>query len=194
LPKWFEVHTYGGDILADLRATDATLSAKGLSQPITLGETYYNDPSAAAAVKTFVATSSRRLGEVLEWPIARGSVCRDFSVPPPYKADAYIMNLTGSPPSNRIAVTVGPRRTLLLKTPHGEQVTALEAGEYTFAVTDMSRIEDVHISGPGVNVATGRRFRGNKTWTLRLQPGTYRYGSDRPNSHLNGAFVVLTAG
>jgi hypothetical protein len=28
LPRWFEVHTYSRDILDDLRATDATLSAK----------------------------------------------------------------------------------------------------------------------------------------------------------------------
>jgi hypothetical protein len=194
LPRWFEVHTYSGHILDDLRATDATLSAKGMSQPITLGETFYNDPSAAAAVKAFVTSSSRRLDEVLEWPIRRGSLCHDFSVAPPYKADAFIRALTGSPPSNQIAVIVGPDRTLSLKTPYGERVTALEAGDYTFAVSDVSRTDDVHITGLGVNVATGVRFRGNKTWTLRLKPGTYRYRSDRRKSHLNGAFIVLTVG
>ncbi len=194
LPRWFEVHTYSGTVLEDLRATDATLSSKGLSQPITLGETYYDDPAAAAAVKTFVATSSRRLDEVIEWPLSRGSACHDFSVTPPYKADRFITALTGSPPPNAITATVGPDRTLYLKTAYGELVTALEAGDYTLTVADVSRTANLHLSGPGVNVATGVRFRGTKTWTLRLRPGTYRFRSDRWKSRLKGAFVVLAAG
>jgi hypothetical protein len=194
LPTWFEVHTYSTDVLADLRATDATLTAKGLSQPITLGETYYNDRLAASGVVTFVRTSSRRLDEALSWPLRRGSSCRDISVPPPYKAKAFITALTGSPPPQAVTVTVGPSRTLTLTTPYGQPVTALEAGDYSFRVTDQSKSNNVHITGPGVTVATGRRFRGHKTWTLRLRPGTYRYRSDRQKSHLRGAFTVLAAG
>lgn len=194
LPSWFEVHTYSTNVLDDLRATDATLSAKGVSQPITLGETFYNDPLAAAAVKAFATTSSRRLDEVLEWPLARGSNCENFSVSPPYQADALITALTASPPSNRIAVTVGPRHTLSLKTSYGGRVTALEASKYTFSITDASRVDDFHLTGPSVNVATGLRFRGDRTWTLRLKPGTYHYRSDRRRSHLSGAFIVLMAG
>lgn len=194
LPSWFEVHVYSTDVLADLRATDATLTAKGLSQPITLGETYYNDSSAASAAKTFITTSSRRLDEVSAWPLQRGSICQNWSVQAPYKADAFITALTGSPPLHRVTVTVGPRHTLALQTPYGQPVTALEAGTYTFAITDRSRTDNVHITGPKVNVRTGRRFRGNKAWSVRLRSGTYRYRSDRPNSHLKGTFVVLTAG
>jgi hypothetical protein len=194
LPTWFEVHTYSTDVLGDLRATDATLTAKGLSQPITLGETYYDDPLAASAVETSVTTSSRRIDEALTWPLARGSSCQAISVPPPYKADAFITALTGSPPPHGVAVTVGPGRTLALTTPYGQRLTALEAGKYSFAVADRSRTDNFRIIGPGVNVATGRRFRGHKTWTLRLKPGTYRYRSDRQKSHLHGAFTVLATG
>jgi len=194
LPTWFEVHAYSTDVLADLRATDATLSGKGLSQPITLGETYYDDPSAASAVATFVNTSSRHLDEALAWPLARGSSCQAISVPPPYKADAFITALTGSPPPHGVAVTVGPGRTLTLTTPYGQPVTALEGGVYSFTVVDRSKTDNVHITGPGVDVATGQRFRGHKTWMLRLRPGTYRYRSDRSKSHLKGAFSVLAAG
>ena len=194
LPTWFEVHTYSTDVLADLRATDATLTAKGLSQPITLGETYYDDPSAAASVKAFIAGSSRHLDELLDWPLQRNSPCQAFSVPPPYNSNAFITALTGSPPSRRIAVTVGPNRTLALTTPYGQHVTALEAGGYTFAVTDQSRTDDIHITGPRLDIATRLRFRGTRTWKLRLRPGTYHYRSDRPKSHLKGTFVVLTAG
>jgi hypothetical protein len=194
LPTWFEVHSYSADVLDDLRATDATLTAKGLSQPITLGETYYDDPSAASAVATFAATSSRPLDEVLAWPLQRGSTCQNWSVSAPYKADAFITALTGSSPPNQIAVTLGPGRTLALHTPYGQPVIALETGTYSFAVADRSRADNFHITGPAVNRATGRRFRGNRTWTLRLKPGTYRYRSDRPNSHLKGSFAVLRAG
>jgi hypothetical protein len=194
LPTWFEVHAYSTHVLADLRATDATLTAKGLSQPIALGETYYDDPSAASAVATFVDTSSRRLDEALTWPLARGSSCLNISVPPPYKANAFIKALTGSPPPHTVAVVVGPGRDLMLTTPYGQPLTALEAGTYSFAVTDQSTSDNIHITGPGVTVATGQRFRGHKTWTLRLKPGTYRYRSDRQKSHLHGAFTVLAAG
>jgi hypothetical protein len=194
LPTWFEVHTYSTHVLADLRATSRTLAAKGLSQPITLGETYYGDPSAASAVATFVGTSYRHLDEALTWPLARGSSCKTISVPPPYQADAFITALTGSLPPQTVTVTVGPGRTLALTTPYGQRVTALEAGDYSVAITDRSKSDNIHITGPGVTVATGRRFRGHKTWTLRLRPGTYAYRSDREESHLRGTFTVLAAG
>ena len=194
LPTWFEVHTYTTDILDDLQATDATLTAKGLTQPITLGETYYDDPSAASAVEAFVQTSSRPLDEVMSWPLARGSSCQNWSVPPPYKADAFIKALTGAEPPNVISVKVGPGRTLSLTTPYGQRVTALEAGEYSFAVSDQSKTDDFRLSGPGIHIATGTRFRGTKRWTLPLKRGTYRYLSDRRQSHLAGKFVVLPAG
>lgn len=194
LPTWFEVHIYGPDSLGDLRAIDATLSAKDLSQPIAVGETYYDDPSAASAVETFVTTSPRPLEEVSAWPLARGSTCQNWSVSPPYKADAFITALTGNPPPHNIVVTLGPGHTLSLETPYGQPVTALEAGRYSFAIADRSRSDNFHIIGPAVNRTTGRRFRGDKTWTLRLKPGTYRYRSDRPNSHLKGGFAALRAG
>ena len=136
LPSWFEVHTYSTDILDDLRATDATLTAKGLSQPITLGETFYNDPSASAAVKAFATASVTPARRGTRVATRSRQPRPEFLVAPPYKADAFITALTGSPPSHTLAVAVGPRRTLSLKTPSGEPVTALEAGQYTFSVTD----------------------------------------------------------
>ena len=72
LPIWFQLHLYSGTLLEDLRATDVTLTAKGFTQPITIGETNYNDPEAAKAVKDFNSLSSRRLTEVIEWPLKEG--------------------------------------------------------------------------------------------------------------------------
>ena len=45
-------------------------------------------------------------------------------------------------------------------------------------VSDRSAKANLHVTGPGVNRRTGRAFMGRVTWTLRLQPGTYRFGSD----------------
>ena len=68
----------------------------------------------------------------------------------------------------------------------------LEAGLPKISYT---RADNFHITGrPGVDVATGRRFRGNKTWMLRLRPGTYRYRSDQSRSHMKGTLSVLAAG
>src|SRR5262249_14589851 len=118
LPTWFETHIYSPDPLGDLRAIDATLNAEGLSQPITVNETYYNGPSAASAVETFDTTSSRQLEEVSAWPLRSGDPSNCF-VPPPYEASAFITALTGSPPSHAITVTVGPGRRLALTSPYG---------------------------------------------------------------------------
>jgi hypothetical protein len=102
-PTWFEVHAGGPTLLQDLQATDATLTAKGLSQPLVLGETSYNDAAGAEAIRQFTASSPRPLAEVMEWPLRPASGCGAISVAPPYRADAYITALTGAPPANVLA-------------------------------------------------------------------------------------------
>jgi hypothetical protein len=191
LPTWFEIHTYTDTILEDLRATDATLTSKGLTQPITIGETSYNNQAAADAAKAFVASSARPLAEVIEWPLRRNSGCRDISVAPPFQADAFITALTGSPPSKALTATVGPRSSISLTTAYGDPLSAIETGTYALNVGDLSRQDGFHLSGPGVNLATTARFKGTKHWTVVLKPGTYRYRSDRRSSTLRGTFVAL---
>lgn len=106
LPTWFEIHDGGPTLLEGLRATERTLVAKGLTQPLVLGETSYNEPGGAAALKTFAAESSR-LTEVMQWPLALGSDCAPFSASPPYRADAYVEALTGAPPATTVTARVG---------------------------------------------------------------------------------------
>jgi hypothetical protein len=127
----------------------------------------------------------------MEWPLRLGSTCGAVSVAPPYRADAYINALTGSPPATNVAVRVGPGRKISLTTPYGQRLTALEAGRYTVTVNDLSPRDSFHLLGPGTNRSTSVRAVGTRTWTLNLPPGTYRYRSDRPNSKLRGIFVVL---
>jgi NitT/TauT family transport system substrate-binding protein len=71
--------------------------------------------------------------------------------------------------------TVQGRRVLLRL--EGRTVTRLNAGPYTFVVTDNSRTQNFRLKGPGVNRQTSVRGRGRSTWTVNLRRGTYRYWS-----------------
>jgi hypothetical protein len=193
LPHWFDVHPpYDHDgMLAVLQAVDETLTSNGLSQPLVIGETAYDDDAVAAAIKRFETTSKRRILEVMEWPGRAGQSCPP---PPPFTADAYLQTLTGAAPQIRLTATVRPRHGIIVRTSYSHPVTALETGPYTIAVTDASKGENFHLFGPGVNEHTGIQFTGTATWTVKLRQGTYRYRSDHPHSRLRGSFVVLHAG
>jgi hypothetical protein len=51
-------------------------------------------------------------------------------------------------------------------------------GRAVVTVSDRSTKANLHLAGPGVNRRTGRTFMGRVTWSLRLRPGMYRFGSD----------------
>lgn len=74
----------------------------------------------------------------------------------------------------------------------GSRATQVKAGRYRITVRDVSRSENFHLTGPGVNRKTGVRFRGTVTWTLSLKAGRYVYRSDR-SKKLRGV-VRVTAG
>jgi hypothetical protein len=192
LPRWFDVHPpYDHDgMLAVLRAVDATLTANGLSQPLVIGESAYDDPGVAVAIEQFRTESARPILEVMAWPLRAGQQC---SVSAPYRADAYIEALTGSAPPAALRAIVTRGRGLDLRTTYGDPVIALEASRYTVTVRDGSATRDFHLVGPGVNRRTGLAFRGTRRWTIDLRRGTYRYRSDQPESKRQ-SFVVLTAG
>jgi hypothetical protein len=191
LPGWFDIHPpYDHDgMLAVLRAVDATLTANGLSQPLVIGETAYDDAGVASAIAEFRAESARPILEVMAWPLRAGRQC---GVSAPYRADAYIKELTGSLPPATLHATV-TRNGLALRTSYGDSVTALEAGRYTVRVTDRSASNDFHLVGPGVDRRTALAFRGRTSWTVELKRGTYRYRSD-PRGATVRSFVVLTPG
>jgi hypothetical protein len=95
LPRWFELHPSfdAGEMLTYLRAADELLTRNGLDQPLILSEVAYDDRAEAAAIATFIRTSSRRINEVIEWPLTADRPCKDISVSPPFRADAYIKAL-----------------------------------------------------------------------------------------------------
>lgn len=192
LPAWFDVHpAYTPDAaLAGLRAADALLSQQGLSQPLVISESAYDDEAVAQAIAGFAASSAHRVTEVMEWPLTSGHSCPS----PPFRAEAYIAALTGSPPPSTLRAFVAAPTRVSISTPYGQPVVALEAGTYTVTVKDSSRRADFHLVGPGVSKATTLRFRGTVTWTVSLSPGAYAFGSDKPHGKLRGSFAVLPAG
>jgi hypothetical protein len=101
-------------------------------------------------------------------------------------AHASVMNgwfTVGTVAPTPLAASVGPKRTISLKP------KIVEVGPATLTVNDRSRIDNFHLTGPGVNKKTGIAFRGRVTWNVSLQPGSYTYRSDK-HKRLRGSFVV----
>jgi hypothetical protein len=98
-----------------------------------------------------------------------------------------------SPTTASLDGRVGPGRILSLRHPDGSKVTVLNGVTSIRAiVTDRSRTDNFHLTGPGVDKTTGVGFRGRVTWTVKVSPGVYRYRSDRHKA-LRGSFSVIDA-
>jgi plastocyanin len=83
----------------------------------------------------------------------------------------------------KFAAAVGPKRSISLK----PKIT--EVGPATITVSDRSRVDNFHLTGPGVNKKTGVAFRGRVTWNVTLRPGTYSYRSDKHKT-MRGSLIV----
>jgi hypothetical protein len=91
----------------------------------------------------------------------------------------------------KLTGVVGPGFTITLKDSSGKKVSKLKAGSYSLTVQDKSNIHNFHLSGPGLNkVVTSVSFKGNKTVTVTLKKGTYKYVCDPHASIMKGSFTV----
>ncbi len=101
-----------------------------------------------------------------------------------FKCDAHPTLMKGSfhvgalpPPPVKLTGKVGPKKTISLKKGTAA-VKALVAGRYKLVVTDASKADNFHLTGPRVNKKTGIKFKGVATWTLTFKPGKYTFRSD----------------
>lgn len=101
-----------------------------------------------------------------------------------FRCDAHPTQMHGSftvgtppPPTPKLTGKVGPKKTISL-TKGSAPVRTVAAGRYKIAVTDRTKTDNFHLSGPGVNKKTGVRFMGGATWTVTLRAGTYTFRSD----------------
>lgn len=200
LPRWFQVHpSWDARALDDLRAVDEVLTRNGVSQPLVIGEARYNNAEVANAIATFARTSARPVIEVMEWPL----YVEGGQPPPtqpqcstlPFRVDEYAKALRGGPPSKALRASVGRTGQLLLLTPYGHRASALVEGTYTVTVRDASARHSFRLAGTGLDRRTGVRFKGTKTWTVRLRGtvGSYTYASDGPGG-TSRSFAVLIPG
>jgi hypothetical protein len=75
------------------------------------------------------------------------------------------------PAAKAIAGRVGPGRTIVF-------ARSLAKGKYAITVRDLTKADNLHLKGPGVDRKTGVAFRGTVKWIVTLKAGTYRVGSD----------------
>jgi hypothetical protein len=103
-----------------------------------------------------------------------------------YRCDAHPLQMKGAftvgtvttpPPAGKLTGKVGPRKTISL-TKGSAAVKTLTAGAYKLSVSDRSKADNFHLSGPGVNKKTGVRFTGSASWSVTLRAGTYTFRSD----------------
>jgi hypothetical protein len=66
----------------------------------------------------------------------------------------------------------------------------LTPGAYTLAVNDRSSAHNFHLTGPGVDVATGVGAEGEESFEIELQAGEYTFVCDPHASQMNGSFTV----
>jgi Copper binding proteins, plastocyanin/azurin family len=94
-----------------------------------------------------------------------------------------------APAPTRLRGKVGPGKTISLKTASGARVTSLRAGRYRITAQDVTRADNFHLVGPGVNRKTTVRGKSAPTWTLTLRAGRHTYRSDKTR-RLRKSFTV----
>lgn len=119
-----------------------------------------------------------------------------------YVCDAHPLTMRGAftsgtvvkpPAPKRLNAKVGPGRTISLRTASGAKAKRLTAGRYRITVRDVTRADNFHLIGSGVNRKTGVKARSTVVWTVTLRSGAVRYRSDA-HKKLAGSASVVAAG
>ena len=94
------------------------------------------------------------------------------------------------PKPKTLKAQVGPGKTISLRTASGAKAKRLTAGTYKVSVRDLSRADNFHLSGPGVDKKTGVKAKTTATWTVHLRRGRLIYRSDATKK-LRATVVVV---
>ena len=92
-------------------------------------------------------------------------------------------------PIKKLVAQVGPKRTITVKTSSGARVRSTAAGKYRLTVKDLTRTDNFHLVGRGVNKRTGVKAKGTSIWTVTLRAGKVTYRSDAHKA-VHGSFTV----
>ena len=78
---------------------------------------------------------------------------------------------TAPPPPQKLSGAVGPGAKISL-------TKSAKAGKAVLTISDRSKKDNLHLTGPGLNKKTGIAFTGTVKWTVTLKAGTYTFRSD----------------
>jgi hypothetical protein len=101
---------------------------------------------------------------------------------------ALPVGASGSPIVPTLTANV-TAKSITLVDANGKRVRTLQPNQYRIVVHDRTTKQNFHLVGPSVNRETKIAAKTTRTWSVNLQPGSYRYRSDR-NTRLAGAFIV----
>jgi hypothetical protein len=76
--------------------------------------------------------------------------------------------------ATKLTAAIGPGAKIALR-----PATGLAAGSFAITVSDRSATDGFRLAGPGIERATGLRFKGTVTWRVSLEAGRYTFGSVR---------------
>lgn len=89
-----------------------------------------------------------------------------------------------TPASAAVRLSGAVTRTgISLTTSAGTPARSTGAGPYEITIRDGSRLDDFHLTGPGVDRRTSIRGTGTVTWRAFLRRGRYVYRSDTTPAH-----------
>lgn len=119
-----------------------------------------------------------------------------------YVCDAHPLTMRGSftsgvlvtpPAPKKLNARVGPRRTISLRTASGARVKRLTAGKYRITVRDLTRADNFHLIGGGVNRKTRVKSKMTVVWNVTFRSGPVKYRSDASPKKLRGSFSVVAS-
>ena len=100
-------------------------------------------------------------------------------------------HVTTAPPPTATATatkasgSVGPGKKISVSS----SLKGASEGSFQLTISDKSKTDNFHLSGPGVSKKTGVQTTGTVTWKLTLKAGTYMYRSDA-HATLRGSFTI----
>jgi hypothetical protein len=120
--------------------------------------------------------------------LADGTYFFDCDAHPVQMKGKFTVGAVTTPPPPaapvKLAGSVGPGSKVALGPLRG-----LSSGRFAVTVRDRTAADGFRLAGPGVARATGAAFRGTVTWTVKLKPGRYSFGSVR-HPKLRRVFTV----
>jgi hypothetical protein len=108
-------------------------------------------------------------------------------------ASVAVCLVTAAPTTSAVAEltgSVGPGFVISLRDANGAGVSHLDPGTYALVVHDKSDLHDFHLTGPGVDVASDVTFIGDKTFTITITDGTYKFECDAHPTLMKGTFTA----